>query len=140
MLTPPNKVIHEITHGLSQIDVSFIWVLRDDIVSDEPQPLPFGFEVASPRKRIGDQFTNRKLVVDDWKVGLNLCDGESVQSDEVVKKIEGLIGGELGERPRVRLKEVKGVLDGAWSSGGSSERQFTKFVEDVKVKIDQRCK
>lgn len=178
------QVIHEIAHGLSQIDVSFIWVLRDDIVSDEPQPLPFGFEVkvqgrglvvrwcnqnkVLSHSAIGgflthcgwnsileslwcevpllcfpvytDQFTNRKLVVDDWKVGLNLCDGESVQSDEVVKKIEGLIGGELGERLRVRLKEVKGVLDGAWSSGGSSERQFTKFVEDVKVKIDQRCK
>ncbi|KAF2289890.1 hypothetical protein GH714_039034 [Hevea brasiliensis] len=32
-----------------------------------------------------DQITNRKLVVDDWKIGLNLCDRKPIRRDESQK-------------------------------------------------------
>ncbi|KAL0413837.1 UNVERIFIED_CONTAM: UDP-glycosyltransferase 86A2 [Sesamum radiatum] len=35
-----------------------------------------------------DQPTNRKLVVDDWKIGVNLCDEEHVGRKEVASKIK----------------------------------------------------
>ncbi|CAI9775028.1 unnamed protein product [Fraxinus pennsylvanica] len=38
-----------------------------------------------------DQPTNRKLVVDDWKIGINLCDRESVTKEEVAEKIDNLM-------------------------------------------------
>lgn len=178
-------VIHEIALGLAQSDVSFIWVLRDDILgSDKQRPLPDGFEEKVQGRGLvvqwcnqnkilshvavggflthcgwnsilesvwcevpllcfplyTDQFTNRKLVVDDWKIGDNLCEAQAVQRDEVTRKVEDLIGGELGKGLRVQVKKIKGVLDGAWASGGSSARQFSRFIEDVKVKIDKRSK
>ncbi|KAL8482712.1 hypothetical protein ACS0TY_025669 [Phlomoides rotata] len=34
-----------------------------------------------------DQPVNRNLVVDDWKIGINLCDKESVLGEEVAEKI-----------------------------------------------------
>ena len=40
-----------------------------------------------------DQFTNKKLVVDDWKIGLNLSDKKQVKQDEVAEKIHCVMGG-----------------------------------------------
>uniref|UniRef100_A0A803LPT3 Glycosyltransferase n=1 Tax=Chenopodium quinoa TaxID=63459 RepID=A0A803LPT3_CHEQI len=33
-----------------------------------------------------DQFTNRKLIVDDWKIGCNLCEEKPVKREEVLQK------------------------------------------------------
>ncbi|KAI3471881.1 hypothetical protein Pfo_028569 [Paulownia fortunei] len=54
-----------------------------------------------------DQITNRKLVVDDWRVGMNLCDGASITREEVAEKIGILMSGERSDELRQEIKKVR---------------------------------
>ncbi|XP_039165826.1 UDP-glycosyltransferase 86A1 [Eucalyptus grandis] len=172
--------IWEIAYGLLLSEVSFIWVLRPDIVSsDESEPLPPGFrdqikgiglivpwccqiEVLSHSSIGGflthcgwnsilesiwccvpimcfplltDQYTNRKLVVDDWGIGINLRDEKSVTREEVSRKIRRLMIGGLADELRKKVREVRKALDSALGPNGSSEKNLNDFIDDVKVKI-----
>ncbi|XVF76417.1 hypothetical protein PTKIN_Ptkin13bG0264600 [Pterospermum kingtungense] len=171
--------IAEVAHGLLLTGMSFIWVLRPDIVSSgETDFLPVGFEenikgrgmivpwccqiavISHPAvgaflthcgwnsilesvwctvplicfPLLTDQFTNRKLVVDDWKIGLNLSDDRKIKKDEVAEKIHRVMGGKTADELRKYMMEVKKKLEGALSSVGSSEKNFNKFIADVQIK------
>uniref|UniRef100_A0A803LL43 Glycosyltransferase n=1 Tax=Chenopodium quinoa TaxID=63459 RepID=A0A803LL43_CHEQI len=79
-----------------------------------------------------DQFTNRKLIVDEWKIGCNLCDDENpVKREEVVRKIKGLISGSKRYELNVKIKETKRVLQNAITTNGSSEKGVEKFIEKL---------
>lgn len=82
-----------------------------------------------------DQFTNRKLVVDDWKMGINLCDKDSIVREEVSSNINRVMIGKSRDELRNRVKEVKRRLEDALTPEGSSENNMNKFVEDLMVKI-----
>ncbi|KAL0409946.1 UNVERIFIED_CONTAM: UDP-glycosyltransferase 86A1 [Sesamum latifolium] len=86
-----------------------------------------------------DQITNRKLVVDDWKVGINLCDGASVTREDVAEKIGVLMSGKRADELRQEIKKVRETLQNALTEDGSSEKNFDSFVEDVKDAIERRC-
>lgn len=85
-----------------------------------------------------DQLTNRKLVVDDWKIGLNLFDGVSFNSNEVAEKIKVLMSGTIAEGLREESKKVKGMLQSAVEIDGSSEKNIDQFIIDLKDKIHNR--
>ncbi|OIT38495.1 PREDICTED: UDP-glycosyltransferase 86A2-like [Nicotiana attenuata] len=166
----------EIAYGLLSSKVSFIWVLRPDIVSsDDPNPLPDDFQGETHGRgliipwccqkqvlthtAIGgflthcgwnsileaiwcqvpllcfplltDQFTNRKLVVDDWNIGLNLCDKNPITKDEVLEKIHQLMYGKSSDEFRNSIKKVKKTLENALGDGGSSERNLDNFIRRV---------
>ncbi|KAK6147038.1 hypothetical protein DH2020_017950 [Rehmannia glutinosa] len=87
-----------------------------------------------------DQLTNRKLVVDDWRVGLNLCDGEFITGDEVKEKIGILMSGKRSDELRKEIGKVRKILENALTKDGSSERNFDCFVQDVSDEIFRRCK
>lgn len=174
------KELEEIAQGLSLSKVSFIWVLRPDIVSTEvPNPLPDGFreEVAGrgmivpwccqkevlAHPAIGgflthcgwnsvlesmwcevpmlcyplytDQFTNRKLVVDDWRIGINLSNQKIVTKEEVSKNVNHLMGEKSGEAYRNSVKEVKRTMENGLKPGGSSTNNMDQFIKDLKAKI-----
>ncbi|KAJ4704933.1 Glycosyltransferase [Melia azedarach] len=176
--------IMEIATGLLLSEVSFIWVLRPDIVSsDEHNFLPVGFKenikdrglivtwcsqidvISHPAiggflthcgwnsilesiwcslpllcfPLLTDQLTNRKLAVDDWRIGINLCDKKSITKEEVSDKVNGLMSGKPGDEARKNVKEVRKILENAISSDGSSEKNFTRFIDDVKMKSVKRC-
>ncbi|EYU45043.1 hypothetical protein MIMGU_mgv1a020141mg [Erythranthe guttata] len=119
LATTDKNVILEIAGGLLLCGVSFIWVLPPGIVADSGGGgiLPPGFEERflthcgwnsilesvwcnvpmSCYPLFTDQITNRKLVVDDWRVGLNLCDGDSITKEEVAEKIGILMSGEKSD-------------------------------------------
>ncbi|KZV26176.1 hypothetical protein F511_06343 [Dorcoceras hygrometricum] len=78
-----------------------------------------------------DQPTNRKLVVDDWKIGINLCDGEAVARHEVAGKIKMLMCGQFGEVS----KKVSTLLRNSLGDGGSSCMYLEQFMEDMRAKI-----
>ncbi|KAF6140191.1 hypothetical protein GIB67_000239 [Kingdonia uniflora] len=78
-----------------------------------------------------DQFTNRKLVVDDWKVAANLNGVHPVNRHEVSENINRLMMGTLGGELRNNIKEVRKMLENAISTHGSSMRNLDKFIEDV---------
>lgn len=177
--------IVEIAHGILRSGVSFIWVLRPDVVkSDETDFLPVGFEdeikgrglivpwchqiavVSHPTiggflthcgwnsilesiwcgvpllcfPLLTDQFTNRKLVVDDWRIGLDLCDKKPIAREEVAEKINGLMsnGDQLADELRKNIKELKGRLKNALTTHGSSENNFNQFINDVKTKLQKK--
>ncbi|KAG8369358.1 hypothetical protein BUALT_Bualt14G0003000 [Buddleja alternifolia] len=87
-----------------------------------------------------DQPTNRKLVVDDWKIGINLCDGGQVTREEVVKKIKIFTMGEKSIQMKQEIKKVSHNLHDSLDEDGSSQRNFDQFVDDLKAKLYLRRK
>ncbi|GMN39179.1 hypothetical protein TIFTF001_008413 [Ficus carica] len=83
-----------------------------------------------------DQTTNRKLVVDDWKIGLNLCDRKPLTRLEVSEKIDRLMSGKSGDDElRTEVTKVRKTLESALASNGSSQRNLCKFIANLKAKI-----
>ncbi|EPS66574.1 hypothetical protein M569_08200, partial [Genlisea aurea] len=78
-----------------------------------------------------DQFTNRRLVVNDWKVGINLCDRGRVTREEVREKIRFVIGEETSEVLRKSMADVGGIFDEALRLNGSSVQNFKLFIEEL---------
>ncbi|KAK6147044.1 hypothetical protein DH2020_017956 [Rehmannia glutinosa] len=79
-----------------------------------------------------DQPTNAKLVVDDWKIGIRLCDhGVSVDRKVVAEKIKSFMSE---KRFREEAEKVKETFQNALKSDGSSERNFDQFINDLKEK------
>ncbi|CAK9182605.1 unnamed protein product [Ilex paraguariensis] len=86
-----------------------------------------------------DQITNRKLVVDDWRIGINLCDKKSITREEVVEKINSLMRGNTSSNElRKEMKKVKKTLENALDIDGSSEKNFEQFIKKVKELIGKR--
>ncbi|XP_073156064.1 UDP-glycosyltransferase 86A1-like [Henckelia pumila] len=87
-----------------------------------------------------DQTMNRKLVVDDWKIGIDLCDGMAtlmVDRIKVSEKIKMLLNDE-SDTSRGLKKEVERVnlvLRNALEKDGSSEKNFDQVVQDLKARL-----
>lgn len=82
-----------------------------------------------------DQFTNRKLVVDDWKIGINLCDRRAVSKEEVSEKINCLMNGKSRDEYRKAVVQVKKTLEDALTPNGSSEKNMDNFIKALKAKM-----
>lgn len=85
-----------------------------------------------------DQPTNRKLVVEDWKIGVNLCDegSEVIKSEEVASKIDVLMKGKTCIELREEAKKVSKVMRNALDTDhGSSRTNFDQFVHDLKIRL-----
>lgn len=83
-----------------------------------------------------DQPMNRKLLVEDWNIGINLCDeGQVVTREEVVSKIKVLMMGEEGIELREEMKKARKLLRNALDENGSSQMNFDQFVHDLKARL-----
>ncbi|KAL8526090.1 hypothetical protein ACS0TY_015347 [Phlomoides rotata] len=83
-----------------------------------------------------DQPTNRKLVVDDWKIGISLCDGTSVDRNEVAEKIKNFMSeAAASRRMRQEAENVKKRLQNALEIDGSSKINFDRFINDLEKKL-----
>ncbi|WOL06221.1 UDP-glycosyltransferase 86A2-like [Canna indica] len=80
---------------------------------------------------LSDQPTNRKLVVEDLRIGMDVGGVGEVQRDEVSSKIDGLMGGELGAKMRMEIEKVRKAMESAWTPRGSSSNSFNKFTVDL---------
>ncbi|KAK4419229.1 UDP-glycosyltransferase 86A1 [Sesamum alatum] len=85
-----------------------------------------------------DQPTNRKLLVDDWKLGINLCDGSSVDRKEVAEKIKQLMSGEVSDGLRDEMKKIRSIVQKALAEGGSTQINFDQFLKDLREKVHGR--
>ncbi|XP_011074246.1 UDP-glycosyltransferase 86A1-like [Sesamum indicum] len=85
-----------------------------------------------------DQPTNRKLVVDDWKVGIDLCDGGRVTSEAVASKINILMRGKSSIVLREQIKKVSKIMRNAFETDGSSQRTFDQFVDELRGRLYAR--
>ncbi|XP_052134556.1 UDP-glycosyltransferase 86A1 [Oryza glaberrima] len=82
-----------------------------------------------------DQFTNRRLVVREWRAGVAVGDRGAVDAGEVRAKIEGVMRGEEGEVLREQVGKMRATLHAAVAPGGSSRRGFDELVDELK----RRC-
>lgn len=78
-----------------------------------------------------DQFTNRKLVVRDWGIGLDLGGVGRVNEEEVAERIDLLMVAEEGFRMKESIEGVRKALQNAVSSGGSSHKNFEQFIVEL---------
>lgn len=81
-----------------------------------------------------DQFTNRKLVVDDWKMGINLSNKRPVTKEEVSDNVNCLMSWKSGDEYRVKVKEVRKSLENALAPNGSSGTNLDLFIKQLKAK------
>lgn len=83
-----------------------------------------------------DQVTNRKLVVDDWEIGMNLCEDRSfVGRDEVKMSIDRLMCGKPRDEVKEAIRRVKMSLEGALRSDGSSGKNLGLFIDGLMAKV-----
>ncbi|KAL6202946.1 hypothetical protein ACLB2K_026650 [Fragaria x ananassa] len=80
-----------------------------------------------------DQFTNRKLIVDDWKVGTNLCDRKVVKKKVVSNKINHLMDVKSGDEFRKAVAKVRKTMEDALKPNGSSDQNIDTFIKDLKA-------
>ncbi|XP_078173552.1 UDP-glycosyltransferase 86A1-like [Carex rostrata] len=78
-----------------------------------------------------DQFTNRKLVVRDWQIGLAMGELNEVAADDVAERVKDLMQGEKGEQARYEIKKVRKILHDAIEIKGSSQKNFDQFILDI---------
>lgn len=84
-----------------------------------------------------DQFTNRKLVVDDWKIGFDLRgEDKSITREDVAGKISRLMSGKSLDDLKLAVKKVRKYLENALAIDGSSQKNLCQFVDDLTIKIN----
>ncbi|XP_051132273.1 UDP-glycosyltransferase 86A1-like [Andrographis paniculata] len=83
---------------------------------------------------LGDQTINRKLVVDDWKIGINLCEGKFVSGDQVAERIKLVMNRETSHVLKKNIEQVRKTLENAVGSNGTSRVNFENFVDDVQAR------
>lgn len=79
-----------------------------------------------------DQITNRKLVVDDWKVGINLCDEKAIRREDVSAKITNFMSTKVRDQLYNKVQEVRKILENALNISGSSEKNLDLFIDKLK--------
>lgn len=82
-----------------------------------------------------DQPTNATLVSDVFRMGIRLKQDNDgfVESDEVERAIEEIVGGERSEVFKKNALELKHAAREAVADGGSSERNIQRFVDEILV-------
>ncbi|KAI4322303.1 hypothetical protein L6164_022011 [Bauhinia variegata] len=81
-----------------------------------------------------DQFTNRKLVVEDWKIGINLSDQRFLTKENISKNISRLMEGKSGNDFKTEVRKIKKKLQDALAPNGSSTQNLERFIKDLKAK------
>nr|AUI41123.1 uridine 5'-diphospho-glucosyltransferase 9 [Rhodiola rosea] len=86
----------------------------------------------------GDQVTDAKYLVDEFKVGVRMCRGEAenrvVSREEVRKCLEEATVGEKAAEMKANAAKWKKAATEAFTEGGSSDRNLQAFVDDVRRK------
>ncbi|XP_047981653.1 UDP-glycosyltransferase 86A1-like isoform X2 [Salvia hispanica] len=82
-----------------------------------------------------DQPCNSKLVVADWKIGIHLCEGGSLDRENVAHKIQSFMNGGDLERLKQNAERVRRIMKSAVETDGSSKTNFDRFLKDLEAKI-----
>ncbi|XP_057544130.1 UDP-glycosyltransferase 86A2-like [Amaranthus tricolor] len=85
-----------------------------------------------------DQFTNRKILVDDWKIGRNLCEEKPITKEEVLQKVKEIMHGSMGFELSDRIKGIKKVLEKAMMIDGSSSKNLDRFIKDLNIAMGNK--
>ncbi|XP_021761605.1 UDP-glycosyltransferase 86A1-like [Chenopodium quinoa] len=78
-----------------------------------------------------DQFTNRKLVVDDWKVGINFGNKQPLKRMEIASQIKIFMSKEKRDELRENIDVIRKILGNALEADGSSSKNIDLFIEQL---------
>ncbi|XP_074316957.1 UDP-glycosyltransferase 86A1-like [Silene latifolia] len=78
-----------------------------------------------------DQITNRKLVVDDWNIGVNLCKESTIQRVEIAAQIKSFMNQKPREELKKNIRDKRNMLQNALEADGSSQKYVNKFIEEL---------
>lgn len=82
-----------------------------------------------------DQPTNRKLVVDVWKIGIDLSDVVPINRSGIAENVRKFMSASTSEGLRTEARKMKDILWSAIENGGSSDLNFNQFIKDLKAKL-----
>ncbi|KAI6693926.1 hypothetical protein NL676_021636 [Syzygium grande] len=127
----------EIAHGLLETGRPFLWVMRNSDGDDDElykEELDKRGVIVPWCSQI--EMTNAKLVEDVWKVGIRVSEineeGIIVKGGEIKKCLELVMGGgERSDEIRRNAKKWKDLAMEASREGGSSDKNFKAFVEEI---------
>lgn len=86
-----------------------------------------------------DQFPNRKLIVEDWKVGWRVKEelevGNLVTREEITGLVQKFMDLERseGKEMRRRVKQLQEICQYSVSKDGSSESNINSFIRDISL-------
>ncbi|KAK4406300.1 UDP-glycosyltransferase 86A1 [Sesamum angolense] len=81
-----------------------------------------------------DQPFNRNMVVDDWKVGINLCEKEPISKERVAETINSLMSGTAaGNLIKQNMKKMSKIVHDAVAKDGSSTRNLDQFFKGFEI-------
>jgi len=81
----------------------------------------------------GDQPTNRKLVVDDWRIRTNLCDGKGIKRENIAAKIQTFMSQKSRVEFRKNIEQVRKLLENTLDVDGSSTKNIDVFIKNLKM-------
>ncbi|XP_059077370.1 UDP-glycosyltransferase 86A1-like isoform X1 [Cryptomeria japonica] len=86
-----------------------------------------------------EQYTNCKLMVDEWKIGLRLRGGHRddkvIHREEISRAIRTLVASEEGKAMKNRIMALRDSARSAMKAGGSSQNNIEAFIEDLKFTV-----
>ncbi|KAK1417531.1 hypothetical protein QVD17_26660 [Tagetes erecta] len=84
----------------------------------------------------GDQVTDAKYLVDEWKVGIRMCRGEAenrvIGRKEVEECLREATSGVKAASMKANALKWKKAAEEAVVEGGTSDRNIKEFVDDVR--------
>ncbi|RWV78521.1 hypothetical protein BHE74_00030041 [Ensete ventricosum] len=78
-----------------------------------------------------DQPTNRKMVVEDLRTGIDVGSIGEVSRAEVSRRIDSLMGGGVGDGLRKEMEEARRAVKSAVTPTGSSSKNMEQFTADL---------
>ncbi|URD99378.1 UDP-glucoronosyl and UDP-glucosyl transferase [Musa troglodytarum] len=78
-----------------------------------------------------DQPTNRKLVVEDLRIGIDVGSIGEVTGADVSRRIDSLMGGEVGGALRKEMEGAQKAVKSAVTPTGSSSKNLEQFTADL---------
>jgi UDP:flavonoid glycosyltransferase YjiC (YdhE family) len=92
-----------------------------------------------------DQCTNRKLIVEDWRVAMDLgrssrifqnCRSELLGREEIARTLNKFMDEEEGRNLRSKVEPIRAVLKKVVMDGGTSNKNLDLFVEALRTRND----
>ncbi|KDO70257.1 hypothetical protein CISIN_1g044731mg [Citrus sinensis] len=137
--------------GLEKSGIRFLWVVKTSVIHAEGNGyglIPYGFEERVAGRGLvlkgwvpqADQFVNARLLVDDLRVAVLVCEGgDSVPDSDELGKVIGESLSQCGET-KIKARELRDKALAAVKSGGSSTRDLETLVQELrKLRFHTSC-
>ncbi|CAN1352352.1 UDP-glycosyltransferase 85A8 [Linum perenne] len=143
VMTMSKQHLIEFAMGFVNSGVSFLWVIRPDLVIGESAALPTEFQDKAEKTGFisvpvlcwpffADQQTNCKFACKDWKIGMEI--DKDVKREDVEELVRELMKGNKGYEMREKAQDWARLARESTGSHGSSTIAFDRLINQVLLK------